>query len=413
MKNFAVLFAGIAALLLCVVTAVIGADVKKIVADDPFFQYQISFDSPGGIRRIPTFSFIPSLVEYSTTKGLDHNIVRAWGLTTGSKKVIVAILDDGFFYQHEDIKENVWHNPGEVGVDSTGHQKETNDIDDDHNGYVDDVIGWDFAFNDPDPDAYIFDGMDASRIQPYHHSGSALGIIGAKGNNGIGVAGINWDVSMMLLKIGAQGTKRDEIDLLAADRIAKAIHYAVDNGAKVINWSGYIGDKRPDKIAALKSAFLYAADHNVLIVVAAGNSAMDLDEDANCFYPVCFDAPNILAVAEVDFEGLLEKRSYADRVAGSNYGIRRVHLAAIARNFTTDVLNGRSVYRLAGGTSNAAPVVTAIAALILSVRPELTAQELKEILVKSSRKLPALAGKIESGGIVDAYSAVDSAMRSR
>ena len=112
--------------------------------------------------------------------------------------------------------------PGLLAVhqDATGHAKETNGVDDDENGYVDDVMGWDFAFDDPDPDCYIFDGMDRTRIQPYWHSISALGIIGARGNNGIGVAGINWDVSLMLLKIGAQGIGRDEKDTLRPGRAA-------------------------------------------------------------------------------------------------------------------------------------------------------------------------------------------------
>lgn len=402
-----------AAILLCAVASMVaGTDSKRVIPNDPFFKYQISFENPGGIQRIPTFSFQPSLEEYVTTKGLDHNLVRAWSATTGSKHTVVAVLDDGFFYQHEDIKDNIWQNPGETGLDGTGHRKETNGVDDDHDGYVDDVVGWDFAFDDPDPDAYIFDGMDASRIQDYNHSISALGIIGAKGNNGIGVTGINWDISMMLLKIGAQGIRRGEIDLLRIDRAVKAIHYAVDHGARVINWSGYVDDRRADKIASLKSAIDYANNHGVLIVVAAGNSMKNLDDDCTS-YPVCFNVPNILAVGEIGFDGALDRLSGRDRVSGSNYGFHHVQVAAIARNFTTDVRNGIGGYRLAGGTSNAAPVVTGVAALLLSARPELTAAELKNILIKTSRKLPKLAGKITSGGIVDASQAVTMAMRMR
>jgi len=156
------------------VVAISAADPSRITPNDPLFRYQISFDSPGGILRIPTFSFRSSTEEHSTTPGLDHNIVRAWSITTGSKDVVVALLDDGFFYQHEDLKDNIWHNPGETGVDAAGHRKETNGVDDDRDGYVDDVVGWDFAFDDPDPDAYIFAGMDASRIQPYGHGTAAL-----------------------------------------------------------------------------------------------------------------------------------------------------------------------------------------------------------------------------------------------
>lgn len=378
--------------------------------NDPYFRYQITFDNPGGLRIIPSFSYRESPVEYSTEAGLDHNIRRAWRITTGSKKVVVAVLDDGFFYQHEDLKDNIWRNPGETGVDATGHRKETNGRDDDGNGYVDDVVGWDFAFDDPDPDAYIFDGMDDTRIQPYGHGTRALGIIGAKGNNGIGVAGINWDISMMLLKIGAQGTKRGEYDARRVERAVKAIHYAADNGARVINWSGFIDDPRPDQAARLRAAFEYADSRGVLMVLAAGNEMKNLDDPANCVYPQCFDTPNIVSVAEVDFRGGLEQFGGRDRISGSNYGPRHVHIAAIARSFTTDVRNGVSVYSMGGGTSDAAPVVTGVAGLILSVRPALRAHQLKQILMASSRKLPGLAGKIASGGLVDAYAALKLAM---
>ncbi len=256
-----------------------------------------------------------------------------------------------------------------------------------------------------------FDGMDAERIQPYSHGIPALGIIGAKGNNGIGVAGINWNISMMLLKIGAQGVKRGEYDRSRAQRAVKAIHYAVDNGARVINWSGFVDDPRPDQIASLRHAVEYADAHGVLLVVAAGNSMDNLDNPEKCrTYPACFDTGNLLVVGEVNFAGDLDAFSGRDRISGSNYGARRVHIAAIGRNFTTDVRNGVGVYRLAGGTSNAVPVVTGVAGLLLSMRPALTAIELKNILIQSAKKLPGLEGRIASGGIVDAYAALRLAL---
>lgn len=390
---------------------VIAQQAERVVTpNDPYFKYQVTFQNPGGVLKLPETSYWEGQVEYSTNAGLDLDLVHAWSITTGSKKVVVALLDDGFFYQHEDVRDNIWHNPGETGVDAKGFRKETNGVDDDHNGFVDDVMGWDFAFNDPDPDAYVFDGMDNSRIQPFWHSMSAMGIIGAKGNNGIGVAGINWDVSMMLLKIGAQGIKRGEVDLLRAGRAAKAIHYAVDNGARVINWSGFIDDTRPEEIARLKAAFEYAAQHGVLIVVGAGNQMKDLDDPANTVYPASFDTDNNLVVAELGFDGNLIQFSGNDRISGSNFGLHRVHIAALGSNFTTDVRNGIGVYRTSRGTSNTAPVVTGVAALILSVRPELKARELKQILMESSTKLPTLRGKIASGGLVNAYRSLRLAM---
>jgi subtilisin family serine protease len=381
---------------------------EVVIPNDPYFRYQISLQDPDGTISINTHSTRPSSQTYSTKSGIGLDITKAWAITTGSKQVVVALLDDGFCYNHPDIKDNIWHNPGESGKDPANFDKETNGIDDDKNGYIDDVIGWDFVFNSPDPNCYSFDGMDRTRIAPYWHSTHAMGIIGAKGNNGIGVAGINWNVSMMLLKIGEQGLRRDEIDNDRIDRVVKAIMYASDNGARIINWSGFVTDTRPEKLAELRKAFAYAAQKNVLIIVGAGNDLRDLDDDANCGHaPQCFEDGNLIKVAEVDFRGELYRVPKGSKwIGGSNYGAHRVQIAAIAMNYTTGIQDGMGTYELSGGTSNAAPVVTGVAALMLSVNPNLTAVQIKNILLKTARKLPGLKGKIGSGGVVDAYKAV-------
>jgi subtilisin family serine protease len=146
------------------------------------------------------------------------------------------------------------------------------------------------------------------------------------------------------------------------------------------------------------------------MVIAAGNQMKDLDDPKNLVYPPCFETDNNLVVAELALDGKLDQFSGNDRVSGSNYGLRRVHIAAFGTNFTSHVQDGFSVYGMTGGTSNAAPVVTGVAALVLSVRPQLKARELKQILMESSTKVPALEGKIASGGLVDAYRAVKLAM---
>jgi subtilisin family serine protease len=386
--------------------------VPRIIPNDPFFKYQVSFLNPGGQVKIERTSIKPSSVTLDATAGIDPDITRAWTVSTGSRKVVVAVLDDGFFYNHEDLAGNIWANPGESGPDATGHPKETNGIDDDKNGYVDDVMGWDFAFDDPDPDCYVFDGMRKDRIQPYWHSIAALGIIGARGNNGIGVAGINWDVSMMLLKIGAQGIGRDDKDTARPGRAAKAIRYAADNGARVINWSGFVSDPTPEALAELKAAIEYAGEKNVLLVVGAGNSGLDVDRPENYTYPVCFPLDNILTVAMVDFKGELVRYKAGDRQLGSNFGARNVDIAALDENFTTDLENGRSTYRLGAGTSCAAPVVTGIAALTLSVKPDLSAVALKKLLMETATRFPALDGRVASGGMVNAYKALLAASKS-
>jgi thermitase len=378
------------------------------VPNDPLFKLQYSFHNPGGTLMIDIYSYKPSAEDYEAVKGIDPDLLHAWTITTGSRDVVVALLDDGFFYNHEDIRENVWRNPGESGPDATGRPKETNGIDDDGNGYVDDVIGWDFAFDDPDPDPYIFDGMDATRIQPYWHSISALGIIGAKGNNGIGVAGINWNVSLMLLKIGQQGSR--EVDLKRNGRAARAIRYAAANGARVINWSGFVDDLRPEALAELKAAVDFAESKGVLLVVGAGNYAKDVDLPENVLYPSCFPNENILNVAEIDFKGDLVRYKIDNHEFGSNYGPKNVDIAAVGLNYTTFLKDEKSVYALAAGTSNSTPVVAGVAALVLSVRPALRASELKDILMKSATPLVGLKGKVGCGGMVNACRALRLAL---
>ena len=383
---------------------------EEKIPNDPYFKDQVSFKNPGGEITINRSSYKPSPEHLQLKKGIDLNITRAWAITTGSKDVVVALLDDGFCYNHPDIRDNIWHNPGETGTDKNGFPKETNQIDDDHNGYVDDVVGWNFAFNSPDPDCHVFDGMDKTRIATYWHSMSAMGIIGAKGNNGIGVAGINWDVSMMLLQIGAQGKARGEIDTERVDRVAKAIHYAADNGARIINWSGFVDDTRAEKVTELRDAFRYAEARNVLIVVSAGNSSLNLEEQNCNLFPACFAGPNLMKVAEIDFQGeLFRAPSNTKWVGGSNYGASHVEIAAIGMNYTTDVKDGVGVYGLAGGTSGSSPVVAGVAALMLSVNPKLTASQLKQLLMRTATKLPGLKDKIACEGMVNAYAAVVAA----
>jgi subtilisin family serine protease len=379
------------------------------IPNDPFFKYQASFLNPGGKFRIERSTQKNSPLDIEGIRGIDAGLPRAWTISTGSRDVVVAVLDDGFFYGHEDLAGNIWTNRGESGPDATGHAKETNGVDDDGNGFADDVMGWDFAFADPDPDGYVFDGMSKVRIQPYWHSISALGIIGARGDNGLGVAGVNWEVSMMLLKIGAQGVGRNEADTARAGRASRAIRYAADNGARVINWSGFISDARPEAISELEAAISYAGKKGVLLVVGCGNSGLDIDREENATYPACYPNENILTVAEIDLKGELIRYQAGDRWLGSNYGPKNVDLAAIGENFTTDLAHNRSTYGLGAGTSCSGPVAAGVAALVLSVRPDLDAVALKTLLMDTASPLPGLADKVGSGGIVNAFRALQSA----
>jgi len=260
----------------------------------------------------------------------------------------VAVLDDGFFYRHEDIAPNLWHNPGESGTDARGLPRSAN--------------------------------------------------------------GVDWSVSLMLLKIGAQGVPRGQVDTARVRRAALAIRYAADNGARIINWSGFVDTTDPRILLPLREAVQYAADRGVLLVTGAGNDARDLDDDANCLYPQCFDLPNQIRVAQVGFDGRLYRYSVGGQLRGSNYGARRVEIAALGQNFTTALRDNLSTYAVSDGTSNAGPVVAGVAALVLSVRPDLDAVALKEVLLDSATPLPALRGRVASGGVVNAARAVKLAL---
>jgi len=219
---------------------------------------------------------------------------------------------------------------------------------------------------------------------------------------------------MMPLQIGAQGIPRGQVDTARDSRAARAIRYAADNGARIINWSGFVDDLRPKKQAELREAFEYAAAKNVLIVLGAGNAAQNIDSDKNCLFPQCFDTPNIIRVAEIDFEGKLYLvPPHTIFIGGSNYGTKRVEIAALGMNYTTDVKGGVDAYSLGGGTSCAAPVVSGVAALMLSVNQKLTALQLKQLLMQSVTKLPTLTGKVASGGMVNAYQAVLAAQATK
>ena len=384
-----------------------GCTEDSRIPNDEFFKYQISFFNDGRSVTIDRVSYRKTPVNISPADGIHLNILPAWEITTGSADTIVAVMDDGFFYNHEDIKPNLWQNAGETGLDSDGNPKETNGLDDDRNGYIDDVMGYDFYFDDPDPDCYIFDGKLDSVIAPYWHSIPALGIIGARGNNAIGVAGINWEVSMMLLKMMAQGSASIKDPCARVPKAAEAIRYAVDNGARVINWSGFVKCLDQDKLMPLKEAIDYAEENGVLIVVGAGNDGENIDLEENYSYPSCFENSNLLVVAEIDFDGnLYEVERDGVFVGGSSFGAQNVDIAALAQNFTTGLRHNRSIYRLSGGTSNSGPVVTGVAALIFSIRPDLDGLEVKEILMKSATRLPGLDGKVMSGGMVNAFEAL-------
>src|SRR6266540_429935 len=292
---------------------------------------------------------------------------QIWGVSTGSRNVVVGVIDTGVDFGHPDLAPTMWINPGE---DCPGCR--ANGVDDDGNGYVDDWRGWDFVNHDNDP----FD--DAG------HGTHVAGTIGAAGNNGIGISGVNWNVSIMALKfLSASGTGS------TADAVS-AILYASAEGAVVTNnsWGG------EDFSQALRDAIAAADASGSLFVAAAGNSFADTDTEPN--YPSSFDLPNVVSVAATDAS---DRRAWF-----SNYGRRTVDLGAPGTNIYS-TWPGRS-YRYEDGTSMATPHVSGAAALAKAAFPDATAVGLKALLLRTVDPNSALAASSTTGGRLNVNSAV-------
>lgn len=286
--------------------------------------------------------------------GVDIDAEKAWQITTGSKDIVVAVIDTGVNYNHPDLKNNMWVNEPEAnGVRG---------VDDDGNGFVDDVYGFDFANNDPDP------------VDDHYHGSHCAGTIGAEGDNTEGVVGVNWNVSIMALKfMTANGGGTLEGAL-------QAIDYATQMGADVMNnsWGGG-GESQ-----ALREAIERAEKAGILFVAAAGNNRNN--NDLAPMYPASYKTPNVVSVAAVDQRGRL--------ASFSNYGQRSVHIAAPG----VDILStGKTGYLEINGTSMAAPHVAGVAALLLAKEPSLTYQDLKSRILDTSEKLVSIKNKVVHG----------------
>ena len=314
------------------------------IPDDPRFAEQWGLHNTGQIGGTP---------------GADIHAPEAWDVTTGNGSILVAILDTGVS-NHSDLTANQWSNPREIPG---------NLVDDDGNGFVDDVHGWDFVRSfGPDP-----------TIDDNGHGTHVAGIVGAIGNNGVGIAGVAWHVKLMAVKI---------LDSNGAGTLANAIQgieYATRMGARVMNnsWGGGPYSR------ALSDAIRAAGEAGVVMVFAAGNSAAD--NDRTPFYPASYDLPNIIAVAASDSSDALANFS--------NFGATTVDLAAPGtRILSTWRLGG---YVVLSGTSMAAPMVAGAAALMLSRFPNMDPPSVRDVLMRGVDPVPALAAKVASGGRLD------------
>ena len=328
---------------------------------------------PDYIRTVSRLPNDPNFVnQYALPK---MKLPDAWDATVGSSRVIVAVIDTGINFAHPDLAANIYRNPNEI-LDGT---------DTDGNGYVDDVSGWDFvgpSLSAPVPDNNPIDVMN--------HGTRVSGVLGAIGNNAIGVAGVCWNVQILPLKIGADDTSGD----LSTSAEVEAIDYAVAMGAKIINASYGGSDFSHFELDAIQRA----QQAGVLFVTAAGNTNKSLDDTPQ--YPASHNLANILAVAATDSSDYLT--SY------SSFGAKMVDLAAPGSYIQTTTSSDG--YAFVYGTSFSSPHVAGIAALVKSKYPGIGVHELRVLLMESTDLAPSLIGKTVTGGRANALKAVSARM---
>ncbi len=327
--------------------------------------------SASGVPNDPLFTDQWGLLNTGQAVGTpdaDIDATDAWDITTDSPSVVVAVIDSGVCYTHPDLAANMWTNPGEIPG---------NGVDDDGNGLVDDVYGYDYANSDGNP------------MDDYGHGTHVAGIIGAVGDNGIGVAGLSWNVKIMALKFlesDGQG---------ATSKAISCIQYAISKDVTLScnSWGG------SEYSTALYNAIEAARTAGQLFVAAAGNAGVNNDASAN--YPSSYSHPNIISVAATDRNDNLAVWSTG---GGSNWGLNTVDIAAPGLDImsTVPVAN----YESWSGTSMSAPYVAGACALCIAANPDATHEQIKHWILTGAEPKPALAGKMVTGGRLNVHNSV-------
>jgi len=345
---------------------------------------------------IGNFSYAANLVpndpDYGKQWYLDHlQMPQIWSQETGASSVIVAVIDSGVKTSHPDLQQNIWINKNEILGDG---------IDNDNNGYIDDINGWDFLDGDNDPNpSYFKNCLNQSTCveEAIIHGTFVSGIISAIGNNNQGIAGMAWKTKIMPLRVLDQNGSGNTWDVI------NAVNYAINNGADIINMS-FVGDTY-DK--DLELAIERAYNAGLLVIAAAGNETIDgqvTNLDLEYSYPVCYEGRNneniIIGVAATDKDDKLAEYS--------SYGSRCVDIMAPGSEFWGASINDPQVKELTGyysgyyaGTSLAAPVVTGLAALLKSYDHSLTNKQISDLILNNTKNIddlnPDYAGKLGRG----------------
>ncbi|MEN9724065.1 MAG: hypothetical protein RJB38_2051 [Pseudomonadota bacterium] len=285
-----------------------------------------------------------------------HILVRdAWKITEGSSSVIVAVIDTGIDSKHPALTANLWRDPA---ISEKA------------------VYGWNFVTNEPNP------------TDDHGHGTHVAGIIGAVTQPEIGVSGVAQKVSIMAIKYYSEKNP----GAVNLKNTVRAIDYAVEHGAKIINYSGGGPEFSEEEYLAIRRA----EAKGVLFVSAAGNERKNTDLVENYYFPSAYGLSNIISVAATDVSNKL--------IASSNWGKKKVEIAAPGEGIFSTLPGGR--YGTMTGTSQATAFVSGVAALLLSKNPSLTPQQLKSIILSSADRIPELAEKIATSGRLNAFAAL-------
>jgi subtilisin family serine protease/subtilisin-like proprotein convertase family protein len=337
---------------------------------EPDFMISVDSTTPND----PSYSGLYGLNNTGQTGGtLDADIdaPEAWDLTVGTRSIVVGVIDSGVDYNHPDLAANIWTNPGEVAGDG---------VDNDGNGYVDDVHGYDFVNNDGDP-------MDDNG-----HGTHVSGTIGAVGNNSLGVVGVNWLSQIMGLKfLGSNGSGPISAAVSALNYATMMRNnYGVNIRLTNNSWGGGAFSQ------AMSDAITASGNAGMLFLAAAGNAASDID--ATPYYPASYNLPSMIVVAATDSKDAIA--SY------SNFGVNTVDLAAPGSSVLSTYPN--NAYATMSGTSMATPHVSGAAALAWAYAPDATYQQIKDALFDGVDTLPALAGLTATGGRLNIHNSLES-----
>ncbi|MGH9761445.1 MAG: S8 family serine peptidase, partial [Blastocatellia bacterium] len=357
-----------------------------LVPNDPQFWNQWALNNPGF-----------NVAGYPSTNGADIKATEAWQITTGNPDVLVAITDTGVDITHPDLAPNIYTNPGEIAG---------NGIDDDHNGYVDDVTGFDVADNNGDVSDVLGHGTEMA------------GIIGAVLNNRIGISGICQCKMVPVKFFKKTGPDPTDVAATVADA-AKAIIYSITIGASIINASGDVmfepGTFSPGEPKALRDAVSACNDADVLLVCIAGNDG--LSTDINAVYPGHYELPNQIVVAASDYNDDLWHVLGLPSELKSNFGVNTVQIAAPGNLVLTTEAPGdcplctqspdpNSWYTSIDGSSASAAYVSGVAALAKSLFPEANAPVLRRRILESADSIPQLTPYVSNGNRLNALGAV-------